>query len=344
MEIAGLGKGSPPVNPTPGIMRTTRSHPVVALLLIPLLTGLGMHRASGGDPGKAEADAAKSPIVVPEEVGAWWHFFNVETNYVYQNQNYEITGFETDYQPPVIEVPEIRITNADVNHLVPAGLPPFIRDPLLAQARAAAQREAEAIAEEEVRLARAMIPTFDENTVRSIENTAHTETVRVGFSPLPFVTLFGVGGRVDGEVDVSLADPFGDLTVGYGGWIYGGGATVAVGTDLLFASLTGVYTVADLEDGDSSIDTWVLTPKVGLHGDRGAIWVGGQHQATSHTQSGSISVDPLGPVNFAVSLQDETAWNWLVGGRLNLGERCYLILEGGFGDRTQGLVALGMDF
>lgn len=283
-------------------------------------------------------------LVIPEEEESIWRRFSIEGTYVYQNQNYAVSDLEADFEIPEIRVPEIKITNADVDHLIPRELPPFIRAPLVAQARATAQKEAERIAEEEVAKARAMIPTVDASSVKSIENTVHTATMRLGFSPARFLNIFAVGGRVDGEVDVSLVDPFGDLTVGYEGWVYGAGGTVMVGTDRVFASFTGVYTIADLSEGDSQIETWVLTPKIGVHGERGALWVGMHHQSTAHTQSGTFEFDPLGPVDYDITLADETNWNYLVGGRLNIGERCYVILEGGFGDRTQALVSVGMEF
>ena len=108
-----------------------------------------------------------------------------------------------------------------------------------------------------------------------------------------------------------------------------------------FTSLTGIYTHADLEDGDAQIDTLIASPKIGR---RGALYTGAHYQQTNHTQQGSIQVDMLGDINFDIELEDAENWNWIIRGRWNVTERLFVSAEGGFGERHQGLVSVGFRF
>lgn len=179
-------------------------------------------------------------------------------------------------------------------------------------------------------------------SVRKIENTAETFLLRFSYTPYPFVTFFAHAGRVSGDVEVGIAPPVGDIKVDYDGLVYGGGVTLNYAYRHWFASLTGSYTVADLDD--ASIDTLVVTPKVGVFNDCGAIWIGAQYQRTEHSQSGSIALPPLGQVTFDVDLEDRKNWGWLVGGRYNISDNLSLTAEVGFADRKQVIVSLEKKF
>ena len=179
-------------------------------------------------------------------------------------------------------------------------------------------------------------------SVREIENTADSFLLKFSYTPYPFVTFFALVGHVDGEVDVAIAPPVGGVSVDYDGIFYGGGATLNYAYEHYFVSVTGTYTVANVDD--ANIDTLVVSPKIGIFNDRGAIWVGAHYQSTEHSQSGSIALPPLGQVTFDVDLEDEENWSWLVGGRINLSEDLSLTLEAGFGDRKQAIVSLERKF
>lgn len=186
---------------------------------------------------------------------------------------------------------------------------------------------------------------LDESAVNGIENTANSLLLKFSYTPYPFVTFFAIGGRVDGEVDVSLVPPLGDVTVDYDGWVYGGGMTLSYAYKHYFATLTGSYTVASLDDAD--IDTLVISPRIGVFNEKGALWVGAHYQRTEHTQSGNINLAlgmiPL-PVSFNVDLEDEDNWNFLVGGRWNFTEDLSITAEVGFADRKQFLLSLEKQF
>jgi len=288
--------------------------------------------------GEYQADHSGEALTLLDDPEEHWRPFGLELALISQQQDYEISSFSTDFKPPRIVAP--KITRADVDHLIPRELPDFIRNPLVENAR----KEGQKIADEQAAIARASIPIVDESLIEGIENHAETATLKLDYSPAPFLSVFAIGGRLDGYVDVDLADPFEDLRVDYEGWLYGGGATLAVGHGIFFTSLTGIYTHADLEDGNAEIDTLIVTPKVGIHGKRGALYTGAHYQQTSHKQQGTMNVDPLGAINFDIELEDAENWNWIVGGRLNVTDRIFLSAEGGFGERTQALVSVGVRF
>ena len=152
-----------------------------------------------------------------------------------------------------------------------------------------------------------------------------------------------MGGRVDGSVDVSVIPPIGDIAVDYDGWVYGGGVTLSYAHKHYFATVTGAYTVASLDDAD--IDTLIILPKVGVYNEKGALWIGAHYQCTEHSQAGAINVPALGGlVTFDFDLEDEHNWSCLVGGRWNFNEDLSITAELGFSDRKQFLISLERKF
>lgn len=161
----------------------------------------------------------------------------------------------------------------------------------------------------------------------------------------PYLDVLVMAGNIDGRTAVHTAGlqlpvPLGDLTVDYSGFMYGAGLTLAGGWDKWFAALTGQYTNTDLDLADSSVEAWVLTPKVGLTFDTLSVWVGAMYQDAQERHQGAYTIPPLGSVPFDVTLYEKEPWNYLVGVSLGLGEHWQLIGEGGFGDRDAYLVNL----
>ena len=85
----------------------------------------------------------------------------------------------------------------------------------------------------------------------------------------------------------------------------------------------------------------VFSARVGLHGTVGtsmgaAIWIGAMHQSIQQTVAGSVANTDL---QFAVVQSPTQPWNTLLGGLFEFGKSGYVLLEGGFGDRTSILAA-----
>ncbi len=196
------------------------------------------------------------------------------------------------------------------------------------------------------------IPGFDNVPLDrlAIDNRITDYNVQADVWLFPFLNVFGLVGTIDGstEVDfgaVPLPFPLGKLAISYDGTVYGGGATLAAGGDRWFTSLTGVATKSDLSgDFDSSANSLVVMPRLGVHNDHGAIWVGAMYLDTEEKHSGTIALPFLGPVPFSVDLKQKDSWNALVGLHTTIAEHWTIEVEGGFGARSSASVTAGWRF
>lgn len=191
-----------------------------------------------------------------------------------------------------------------------------------------------------------------------IENSIDEVNAKLDAWLLPWLNVFAIAGELDGETTVDftaiqplLGLPFSSIRIDYDGEVYGLGVVLAAGSDRFFGSLTAIGTRTSLSgDFDSDAEAFVLTPRIGVHNRRGALYVGSMYQATEEKHRGTIALAlgppgaPLFQVPFDVELSQKDDWNWLVGGTVALGERWTLQLEGGFGDREHVDVELGFRF
>jgi hypothetical protein len=174
---------------------------------------------------------------------------------------------------------------------------------------------------------------------------------------LPWLNVFGIAGKLDGETDVDFSAigaafplPFSRITINYDGEVYGGGIVLAGGGDLFFGSLTTIVTNTSLSgDFDSSAEAFVVTPRVGIYNQRGAVYAGAMYQETTEEHRGTIGLPlipglPPIPVPFEVELRQKEDINWLLGGTLAFGEHWTLQAEGGFGGRDHVDIELGYRF
>lgn len=193
-----------------------------------------------------------------------------------------------------------------------------------------------------------------------VENEIDEVNARFDAWLLPYLNVFGILGTLDGETRVdfsglpvplaSFGIPFDRITIDYDGEVYGVGVVLAGGTDRFFAALTAIATETSLSgDFDSSAKAFVVTPRFGIHGARGALFAGAMYQAAEESHRGTIALPlipgaPPIPVPFAVELSQQDDWNWLVGGSYTLTPRWVLSAEGGFGDREHVDVAVTFRF
>lgn len=196
------------------------------------------------------------------------------------------------------------------------------------------------------------VPGFDDIPLDAIaiDNQITEYNLKLDLWVLPFLNVFAIYGNLDGETDVDFSAlpislPLGRIAILYDGDVVGGGLTLAGGGDRWFASLTGVYTDSNLQgDFDSSATSLVVMPRVGLHDERGSIWVGTMYQTTEEKHQGTIALPFLGPVPFRVKLQQQDEWNALAGVHAALAEHWALELEGGFGARQHATLTIDYRF
>ena len=165
-----------------------------------------------------------------------------------------------------------------------------------------------------------------------IENDVTEMNVKLDYWLLPFLNVFGIVGSVDGETDVET-DLIPGLSVDYEGVVYGGGVTLAGGWDDYFITLTAALMETELDTSTSSINAWILSPKVGMAGRYGAVWIGAMFQQTDEQHEGNIVVPIYDSVDYDVEFEQKESWNGSVGITTGIGKNWQIDLEGGFGDR-----------
>jgi len=192
----------------------------------------------------------------------------------------------------------------------------------------------------------ALIP---DPSVLPIDNEIRHTDFKVDVWVTPFLNVFGIYGRIDGETTIDLGvlglplpPATNALTIDYDGNVKGGGIVLAVGGDRWFASVTGTFIETSLSgDFDSTVEATTIQPRLGLRfGDHTEFWVGGYILDAEEKHSGTISLD-LGPfvpipadnVDFAVELSQQEDFNLSFGTHMMLSEAWEATIEVGAGDR-----------
>jgi hypothetical protein len=190
------------------------------------------------------------------------------------------------------------------------------------------------------------LPTIDMAQVSriDIENSTDEVNFKADLWLLPFLNIFGIIGDVEGETIVNPGPTLDKLDVDYDGLVYGGGATLAMGVGRFFGSLSYIKTATDLDATTSSVDAWILNPRVGIRTKAAEYWVGAMFQKAEEHHLGRIRVPFFGDVSYDVQLEEKDPWSYLVGGGTDIGEHWRLELEAGFGNRKYALLSLGYRF
>ena len=170
---------------------------------------------------------------------------------------------------------------------------------------------------------------------------------------LPFLNVFGVLGRVDINTVVDFSNvqitglpiSLGKLPVDFKGTVYGGGFTLAYGTENWFTSVTTTFTKTNTSgDLDSKVNSTSIQPRLGLLRNDWRFWVGAMYLKTDETHSGNFDLPYIGPVPFAVELETADKWNYVVGAGYAFTDRAAVRLEYGFGNRNHTLFNFNVRF
>lgn len=186
------------------------------------------------------------------------------------------------------------------------------------------------------------LPGLDPQTLGNlpVDNNTTTYHLKLDYWVLPFLDVYAIFGQLKGStrvklssVDIGLPITLNNLVVDYDGLVYGGGITLAGGWDRYFATVTFDYNQTDLDVSTSSVESWVVTPRVGFHDGPAAVYVGGMYQQAEEHHEGVFTMPYLGAIPFAVDLEQTEPWNYLVGLSAGVGDHWQLTVEGFFGDR-----------
>jgi len=199
-------------------------------------------------------------------------------------------------------------------------------------------------------------------TADKLESRATSTTAKLDAWLLPFLNVYGVAGYVDGETVASGFSIAGlppelasllpsSFSIAYSGPLYGVGVTLVTGYNQYFVSLDANYTESDLDIGDSTIEAFVVSPRVGITGNlgglEGSLYVGAMYQDIDEHQNGNVNFPVMGqslPVGYNVISNPEDKWNYLVGANLKASENWNYGIEVGFSERTHVMATLNYRF
>lgn len=201
--------------------------------------------------------------------------------------------------------------------------------------------------------------------IDQVDTSQQNAAVKFDALIFPFLDVYGIVGytkgttkgliQVPGDPILGIVEPRQlRLNAAFDGLTYGAGVTLQGGTKVSeWRDLTAIV-VADWNRTKTNLSfenetliaetkpvATVFSARLGLHGTVGtsmgaAIWTGAMHQSIQQTVAGSVANTDL---QFIVVQSPTKPWNTLLGGLLEFGKNGYVLLEGGFGDRTSVLAA-----
>jgi hypothetical protein len=204
------------------------------------------------------------------------------------------------------------------------------------------------------------LPPITDVAIIIVNSEIENVDLKVDVWLLPFLNIFGIYGRIDGQTTVDLSrtgvllpPSFQRLNITYDGDVYGGGVVLAVGGDRWFASVTGTSTDTSLSgDFQSSVDATTIQPRLGFRiAESTEIWLGGYFIDAEESHSGTINVDlgifgpgaPI-PIDFAVNLSQQEDFNFSYGLHTMFSDSWEATVEVGRGDRNTALANLTYRF
>ncbi len=179
-----------------------------------------------------------------------------------------------------------------------------------------------------------------------IQNYTTEANVKLDVWILPFANVFFLGGKVKGETKFELQEFFPlQESLNYDGIVYGAGINLVAGYKSFFTIFNTTYTKTNLDQTDSVVDAWIISPKAGVNFPAPflvkdiAIWTGAMYQKYQEHHEGTWELEDIYgneiEVEYDVELAEGNAWNYLAGVALGISRRFCLEFEAGFGDRTQ---------
>ena len=195
-----------------------------------------------------------------------------------------------------------------------------------------------------------LLPFLGPDSITAIEDTSDSASVALEWRPFDWLGISARYGQVEGDVDITLVEPFDTVSFDYHGHLYGFGPTFYYETEELadsglhvFGLLSTEWGRVEFDEGGSS-EIWALRPKIGLKNDDFGFWTGATWQNNTQERESDFELAPFGRTEFSSVSVDTTHWNYVVGGFVNLGEDLRLSAEVGFGERQHVGVVLAYHF
>lgn len=202
----------------------------------------------------------------------------------------------------------------------------------------------------------APIPPVTDPSVIGADSDLRNVDLKVDVWLLPFLNVFGIYGRIEGDTNVDLSavglpPDVAQVVIDYDGDVYGGGFTLAVGGERWFGSVTTTFTDTDLTgDFVSSVKATTIQPRIGLRtGYDIDVWLGGYIIDAEETHSGTVNLDigfgfGIIPIDFGVDLSQKEDFNPSLGMRMSLESGWEATVEVGGGDRNTALANISYRF
>ena len=195
-------------------------------------------------------------------------------------------------------------------------------------------------------------------SVDDFSTTSVNQIVRGDVWVLPCLNLYGIVGetRSKGNLVATVeqfplpSSPSFDIPISIrlDGLTYGGGGTLAIGTNKFYATLDANYSRTDFNQLASELFALVITPRFGAVIKRpcykGAVHVGAMWQDTKQTADVIIDQPTLGEIRVEVNQFEPNPWNFLVGGLWAIDERLHAVVELGMGGRSYVISGLTLRF
>ncbi len=202
-----------------------------------------------------------------------------------------------------------------------------------------------------------------------------TATLQAKFDAwlLPFLNLYAVVGKLDGEATVPMSiegrDLFPALCSGspelpicgkryeatavadYRGDTFSLGFNLAAGWSKYFVTLPVTWTWSDIDILDDNVTTLNISPRIGVTGDVGkdgliSIYIGTAYLGVDSILRGSVTFDtpdsPLGPtttVAYRLRQKNRDQWNYLLGVNWDITKRWSVLFEAGFGGSRSNVIS-----
>lgn len=171
-----------------------------------------------------------------------------------------------------------------------------------------------------------------------VKNTSTATGITVDYWVKPYLNLAAGIGHFDGKttLDTSQISPANfqftlpPIYIDYNGLSYNLAATLALGNEHLFGTLTYNYTQTQLND-NTEISAAVLSPSIGTNTQYGTFRFGGISIDATERHQGTYHLEGIASVPYDVVLKTNSDFNYFLAYSKTLGNDVQLDLKAGLG-------------